>query len=109
MFELKDKDRWFLAENLIMLLQFGDGYSIASGGKTCFVKKCLDPVTDVIVKVHEITSDDDLVIVARDIFGYDIKETPNIFKRNMLMRPPNFALQSKFRMKNENNSGIPVA
>ena len=75
-------------ENLIMLRYTDDGYSTVHGGTKYFVKNCLDPVTDVILSQGDVSSDEELVSIGRDIFGYKFRQNPEIFRRDFLKNSP---------------------
>ena len=77
------KNKKFASTNMFLTRYYEGGYNEAFGRKY-FIKKCPDPMTDVIVKTHEVTSDDEIHDMARDVFGYEIKEKVSIFKNNRL-------------------------
>jgi len=66
-----------------MIRYFDDGYNVMFGTEKYSIKKCPDPLTDVILRESAISSDEDIVNMARDIFGYHIKQNPGIFARNL--------------------------
>ena len=87
-FELCQDDKQVMVENLIMLRYTDDGYSTVHGGTKYFVKNSLDPVTDVILSEGDVSSDEELVSISRDIFGYKFRQNPEIFRRDLLKNSP---------------------
>ena len=75
-------------ENLIIFRYTDDGYSTMHGGTKYFVKNSLDPVTDVILSEGDVSSDEDLVSIGRDIFGYRTEENLQIFEKDLLKNSP---------------------
>jgi len=65
------KNRDFLASNLILLKYNENGYKSIFGKKYC-VKKCPDPVTEIITEERELFSNKDVADMARDEFAYEI-------------------------------------
>ena len=47
-----------------------------------------DSVTDIILNERDISSDEDIIVMARDISGYEIQENPDVYQRNLLKYPP---------------------
>ena len=75
--------RGVVASNLILVRYRDDGYNFIFGKKYS-IRQCPNPLTDVIIDEREVSSDKDITIMARDVFGYKIKNEVNIVKNNAL-------------------------
>ena len=69
-----------IAKNLVLLRYHDNGYN-SIFGKKYYLKLCPDAVTDVITEEHEISSNEDVAVMARDVFGYEIKDKIKIFEQ----------------------------
>ena len=68
-----------MAKNLVLFRYHNNGYNSIFGKKYC-LKLCPDAVTDVITEDNEISSNEDIAVMARDVFGYEIKDKLRIFE-----------------------------
>ena len=80
-FELCPEDKPIMIENLIMRRFNDNGYNSMHGGNKYYIKNCPNPVTDIILSEGKISSVEDIVVIARDIFGHEIKENVDFLKR----------------------------
>ena len=73
----------FTARNLILLRYYECGYNMVFG-KKLICKLCPNPVTEIILKEEDITSDEQLAQMTKDYFAYESSEKLTIFERNLL-------------------------
>ena len=67
-----------VANNLILLRYHNNGYN-SIFGKKYFIKQCPNAVTDIITEEQEVSTNEDVAVMARDVFGCEIKDKLNIF------------------------------
>ena len=82
-FDEHQDNKELMARKLLFFRYYDDGYNEMFGTKYC-MKKCIDPVTDMIMKVGDVTNDDEVREMARDVFGYEIQNEVSVFKNNLL-------------------------
>ena len=69
-----------MTQNLILLRYYNGGYN-SIFGKTYYIKKCPNPLTDVIMEEKEVNTDKEICEMARDVFGYEIKQSFRFFTK----------------------------
>ena len=76
-------NRELTARNLLLFRYYENGYHTVCGRQYTH-KLCPNPVTEIITKKFDITSDEEISQVTAEHFAYEVKDKLTIFERNSL-------------------------
>ena len=82
-FDEHQQSKEVLMRNILMYRYYEGGYNSIFGKKYA-IKKCVDPVTDIILEEKEVTNDQEVLAMACDIFGITLNWKIDIFARKLL-------------------------